>query len=89
MVGSIGSWQILGGDRGGVIAALSPADSGLPIASILLGIVLALVILETLLARWFSHALQAGAPRPGSGRWPGLRPTVREALAALRGASNA
>ena len=88
-LGRSGPWQILRGDRGGVIAALSPADSGLPIASILLGIVLALVILETLLARWFSHALQAGAEGSGSGRWPGLRPTVRQALAALRGASNA
>lgn len=88
-LGRSGPWQILGGDRGGVIAALSPADSGLPIASILLGTVLALVILETLLARWFSHARQVGTQRPGSGRWPGLRPTVREGLAALRGASNA
>ncbi|MHC4109238.1 MAG: hypothetical protein ACYSTY_14245, partial [Planctomycetota bacterium] len=88
-LGRSGPWQILRGGRGRAIAALSPGDSGLPMASILLGIVLALVLLETFLARWFSHALQAGAEGPGGRRWSGLRPTVREALASLRGASNA
>ncbi|MEE8459169.1 MAG: hypothetical protein V3S08_04815, partial [Phycisphaerales bacterium] len=50
-----GDWALF--DAGDPTAALRTADSGAPLAGILLTAVLALIILETALARWFSHAL--------------------------------
>ena len=50
-----GDWSVFDADD--PTAALRAADSGAPLAGILLTAVLALIIIETLLARWFSHAL--------------------------------
>jgi len=54
-LGRSGDWTVFDADD--PTAALRTADSGAPLAGILLTAVLALIILETLLARWFSHAL--------------------------------
>jgi len=59
-LGKSGQWQVFSVEDPG--QALRTADSGAPIAGILLGAVLALIILETALARWFSHALPQARP---------------------------
>ena len=52
-----GPWQLF--DPEAPAAALGGTGSGAPIAGLLLFAVLALVVVETALARWFSHALPA------------------------------
>jgi fructoselysine-6-P-deglycase FrlB-like protein len=59
-LGRSGPWQVFDAQDPG--QALRTADSGAPIAGILLAAVLALIILETALARWFSHALPQARP---------------------------
>ena len=54
-LGRSGDWAVFDADD--PTAALRIADSGAPLAGILLMAVLALIIIETALARWFSHAL--------------------------------
>ena len=54
-LGRSGGWELFDADD--PAAALRTADSGAPLAGILLAAVLALILLETALARWFSHAL--------------------------------
>lgn len=67
-----GAWAML--DREDPAAPMRAAAGGSPIAGWILVVLLALVILETLLARWFSHAYRdeqavtpfaAGAPAGG------------------------
>jgi len=50
-----GDWRRY--EPGAAAAALRTTDSGAPLASLLLMIVLGLIVVETALARWFSHAL--------------------------------
>ena len=67
-----GPWELL--DGGDIHASLRRAGSTSPLAGLLLMAVLLLVILETALARWFSHARG-----PGRGDAPrGFRPTIVE-----------
>ncbi len=54
-LGRSGGWAVFDADD--PTAALRTADSGAPLAGILLTVVLALIIMETVLARRFSHAL--------------------------------
>ena len=63
---AVGAWLNKSGpwttfDPESVSATLSGGPGGSPLAGVLLASVLALVILETLLARWFSHAYRAEA----------------------------
>ncbi len=58
-LGKSGPWSNF--DVDDLKATLGGAAGGSPIAGILLAIVLALIILETMLARWFSHAYRAEA----------------------------
>lgn len=68
-----GPWSFY--DPENVGADLQGADGGSPLAGVLLLIVLGLLLLETLLARWFSHAYTAaGAIKGESER--GLGPTM-------------
>ncbi len=53
-----GPWQTFNPDD--PTAALRTADTGASLSGLLLMIVLGLVVLETALARWFSHALPPG-----------------------------
>ena len=53
-----GPWQIF--DEGDPARALRTADSGAPLAGLLLLAVLGLIVIETALARWFSYALRGG-----------------------------
>ncbi len=59
-LGRSGPWQVFSVQDAG--QALRTADSGAPVAGILLLAVLTLMILETALARWFSHALPPARP---------------------------
>jgi hypothetical protein len=59
-LGKSGPWQTFEAED--PAAALEAAESGAPLAGLLLLAVLALVVVETALARWFSHA-QAPAGR--------------------------
>lgn len=62
-LGRSGVWEILAPAPGGAAAAVAAAaDSSGPLAGYLLLAVLVLLILETALARWFSHATPT-APR--------------------------
>ncbi len=61
-LGSSGDWEVFTADDPG--AALRTADSGAPLAGILLAAVLGLIVLETALARWFSHALPPAQMQP-------------------------
>jgi hypothetical protein len=71
-----GAWGILATDA--IAADLARGESGAPIAGILLAILLGLVLVETILARWFSHA-RTMAPGGAAGTGPGgLRPTMGE-----------
>jgi hypothetical protein len=54
-LGHSGPWSVFDADD--PAAALRTADSGAPLAGMLLAAVLGLILLETALARWFSHAL--------------------------------
>jgi hypothetical protein len=54
-----GSWSLLPADE--LAGRLERVRSGAPLARMLLAALLVLVILETLLARWFSHALRRGS----------------------------
>jgi len=63
---AVGAWLNKSGpwstfDPESVSATLSGGAGGSPLAGLLLALVLALVILETLMARWFSHAYRAEA----------------------------
>jgi hypothetical protein len=60
-------------------ATLGAGALGSPIAGILLALVLALIILETLLARWFSHAYRGEA----EGDRLAIRPSMTSAGAAV------
>ncbi|MCP3903891.1 MAG: VWA domain-containing protein [Planctomycetes bacterium] len=83
-LGRSGPWSFI--DPENVGAHLQRSEIGSPIAGVLLLLVLGLVVLETLLARWFSHA---GTERRASGART-LRPSmdVREqAVAAAGGGS--
>jgi hypothetical protein len=72
-----------------VRATLGAGTSGSPIAGILLAALLGLIILETLLARWFSHAYrsategESGAVRPSLGG----RAAFIRSIAASQGAA--
>lgn len=70
-LGESGPWQTF--DRADPAAKLATAESGTSIAGMILFVVLALIVLETLLARRFSHAYSHGKARALSG---GLRATV-------------
>jgi hypothetical protein len=67
-----GPWDVF--DTNDLSRSLTVADQGSPIAGILLFMVLALLIIETLLARWFSHAYKSEAsdqePEGGYARAP-------------------
>jgi hypothetical protein len=54
-LGKSGPWEVFEADD--AAAAIKSADSGAPLAGLLLLAVLGLVVIETALARWFSHAL--------------------------------
>ncbi len=56
-------------------AALRATKTGSSLAGILLWILLALVLLESLLARWFSHAFRASAEDE---RFGGIRASVNK-----------
>jgi hypothetical protein len=53
-LGRSGPWEVFEADD--PAAALRTADSGAPLAWLLLLAVLSLIVIETALARWFSHA---------------------------------
>jgi hypothetical protein len=55
-----GTWEFV--DPSGVGAALARVESGAPVSRSLLLLLLVLVVAETTLARWFSHAIERGAP---------------------------
>ena len=57
-MGASGDWEVFAADD--PAAALRTADSGAPLAGILLVAVLGLILLETALARWLSHSLPPG-----------------------------
>lgn len=86
-----GAWSTF--NRDDPAAALATVESGSPIALFLLIAIVALALLETLLARWFSHAYRtgpavAGATSGGSAAatmFGGLRPTLEERKAAAGG----
>lgn len=69
-LGKSGPWSNF--DVDDLKATLGGAAGGSPIAGILLAVVLGLIILETLLARWFSHAYRAEA----GGDQLAIRPSV-------------
>jgi len=71
-LGGSGPWAFFDADDLG--AALRRVEGGSPIAGILLLIVLGLILLETLLARWFSHSYRAEGGDVGRG----LVATMRE-----------
>ena len=75
-LGKSGPWETFDGDD--PVAALRTADSGAPLAGMLLLAVLALIGLETARARWFSHALP---PRRPSGLAEGDQMTEAAAIA--------
>ncbi|MHC4709033.1 MAG: hypothetical protein ACYTA3_01040, partial [Planctomycetota bacterium] len=54
-LGKSGPWEVFKADD--AAAAIKSADSGAPLAGLLLLALLGLVVIETALARWFSHAL--------------------------------
>lgn len=64
-LGHSGPWQVF--DAGDPAAALRTAESGSPLAGALLLAVLGLVVIETALARWFSHAAPKRTQRFGAG----------------------
>jgi hypothetical protein len=68
-----GDWELFDSDD--LTAALQRTKTGATLASLLLWTVLALVILETMLARWFSHAHQG---KPGKATTDGIRASVDE-----------
>jgi hypothetical protein len=78
-LGRSGHWTMF--DRDDPAAALRAADTGLALAGMLLLAVLGVLLLETLLARWFSHALQQSASAAGA-QGGGLRPTMADRLMA-------
>ena len=81
-LGKSGSWKTF--DPGDPAAALRTVETGSPLAGFLLLVVLALVVIETGLARWFSHALPAGRSALG-GFAQGLRPSAADAPSAAGG----
>lgn len=72
-----GPWAVI--DERDPVAALRTAKSGSPIAGILLALLLLLIVLETLLARWFSHAYREDEMASASG--PTIRPQSSERTA--------
>jgi hypothetical protein len=71
-LGRSGPWEWF--DPDDVAAELRRAERGSPLAGLLLVLVLLLLVVETVLARVFSHA---DVTRAGGGA-PGLRPTMHE-----------
>ncbi|UCD75489.1 MAG: BatA domain-containing protein [Phycisphaerales bacterium] len=71
-LGASGPWQVFDADNPG--SALRTAGGNRSIAGLLLILVLLLVVLETILARRFSYAYQAGVGEVSGG----LRPTIEE-----------
>ncbi|MCC6581627.1 MAG: BatA domain-containing protein [Phycisphaeraceae bacterium] len=69
---SQGQWL----DEGAMASALSPHSPRLDIGAPLLWAVLGLMVLETAMARWFSHA-KTGQPSLGRWAWMGLRRLLR------------
>ena len=70
---AVGAWLAKSGpwttfDPEQPAAMLVSGAAGSPLAGILLAIVLGLIVLETMLARWFSHAYRAEQGESGSGR---------------------
>lgn len=76
-----GPWGVFAEDA--MKASLSSGAAMSPIAGMLLIALLALAIVETLLARSFSHAYRHEGVGENAG---GLRPTIDEAAASFRGA---
>ena len=74
-LGRSGRWTMF--DSEDPAAALRAADTGMALAGILLIAVLGLLLLETMLARWFSHAMQQSSSVIGT-LGGGLRPTVAD-----------
>ena len=72
----LGPWEVFDADDPG--AALRSIESSSPIVGLLLVAVVALVVLETALARWFSHA-------PSSGLQPVLAPVTLHAPSTAHG----
>ena len=68
-----GPWTFFDDDDLG--SALRRADGGSPLSGLLLLGVLVLVLLETMLARWFSHAYRTGPTAESI-----LAPTVTERI---------
>ncbi len=81
-LGNSGPWQTYDADN--LAATLGSTDAGSPIAGALLMAVLALVLLETALARWFSHACVTDATGPHRA---GVRPTIAETNVPTQGAA--
>jgi len=69
-----GAWEFFADDD--LTAALRRAEDRSPLAGILLVLVLALIVLETVLARLFSHARQAGGALTGAALAPTLTGTA-------------
>ena len=69
-----GAWTFFDDERPG--AALATAETGAPIAGLLLILVLILVVLESLLARWFSHANRS--VEPGAAGSLAILPTMQD-----------
>jgi hypothetical protein len=74
-----GAWEFF--DTDDLTAALRRAEERSPLAGLLLLAVLLLLIVETVLARWFSHAWRRGARFAT----PGLAPTISGSPSALAG----
>lgn len=81
---SSGDWQQYKAED--VTAALEHAEQGSPLAHLALFAVLALLVMETMLARWFSHSLKGGAPAAEPVTTPQPRPKITSAAAATGGA---
>ena len=80
-LGKSGRWRFF--DQADPARILRSAGSGLPLAGVLLIIVLVLVCLETVMARWFSHA-RGG--RGADGLTGGLPTSMSEVSARQMGA---
>ncbi|MCA9291766.1 MAG: BatA domain-containing protein [Phycisphaerales bacterium] len=79
-----GAWTTASGD--GLASVLRDVAGASPLAGMALWIVLALVLIETVLARRFSHAYrQSGRPRLGASAGVTTRPRLGPTMSATRG----
>jgi hypothetical protein len=76
-----GPWRMFDAtEREGLASMMRSAAAGSPLAWMLLVIVLALIVIETLLARWFSYSIESAGEQP-----KGLRATLARASAMVTG----